>query len=203
MVILEKVYSYIKPLIVLLMSILLHLLFSVSALFPTLPEGSQYSVDVAIYTLLISILLKSLENSINSKRLKVEIIFFRTGKSTFQDSCNVKVDTSGPEKLSIQLTVSGNVSKKNNACIFIAFPRLVAVQADGTLTVGKLDGNKYYLNLKDVEQGSTSNLNTNLNFLLIENSKPNGESDGDYVFGSKNIGLLTKIINKNKLHINY
>ncbi|WP_420328010.1 hypothetical protein [Lactiplantibacillus plantarum] len=115
----------------------------------------------------------------------------------------MKVDTENPERLSIQLMVSGNVSNKNNTCIFIEFPRLVAVQADGELTIGELDGNKYYLNLKDVKQGSTSNLNTNLNFLLIENSKPNGDSGGDFVFRSENVGLLTRIINKNKLHINY
>lgn len=203
MVILEKIYSYVKPLIVLLLSILLHSLFSLSALFSVLPEASWYSIDVAIYTLVISIFLKSLENCINNKCLRVQIFFFRTGNSTFQDSCNVKVDTENPERLSIQLMVSGNVSNKNNTCIFIEFPRLVAVQADGELTIGELDGNKYYLNLKDVKQGSTSNLNTNLNFLLIENSKPNGDSGGDFVFRSENVGLLTRIINKNKLHINY
>lgn len=182
----------------------MHCLLPAAEFIPWLPHVAFYGVDVSVYTMLISICLKKTEDCIDSKGRKIQIFFFNTGKSRFDDTCNIKVP--GKEKyvrLSIQLIVNGAPPKNDHSFIYLDFPNSVFVQADEELAAGKLCGNKYFLPIKDTHQGSIDGLNISLNFLILQNIRPNGTSSGYLTFRTDHAGFLTKVVCQNKLHIEF
>lgn len=195
-------YRFLKPLAVLLGSIALHIVLPISERIRGIPKSAYYTIDVAIYTMILSMLLVLIENTLKNQQLKIQVTYYRTGESSFSKECCMDVDGEKYGRLSIHVVLNGRITVHNNTKLVIKFPKFVTIQSEQPIFGGSLTDNKLVLNLKSMfDQNANENLNACLDFTIIQESITNGSKEVNVKSCLSDSNLMTRVNDVNSLKI--
>jgi len=182
--------------------IVLHFMFPLAQNITQIPETAYYTVDVAFYVAIVSIIFTFIENKVKTHQNKVDVFYYNTGKNALLSECSLNLNETKYDRLSIQIVVSGSFSNTSKMFLEIRFPTFVTVQSKKKLFVGELRNNVLTLKLSDLaEQNVETNFNTTLDFTLLQSSEYNGQLDSPVVGHLYKNSFMTVLNNKNRLKI--
>ena len=90
-----RIYKDIKPVIILLISNYLQYLLPLAHMIPIFKTSSYYTVDITIYTAILSLVLAKVENKLKKRRKEINVIYYNTrNRELFSDICTLNISGS-------------------------------------------------------------------------------------------------------------
>jgi len=191
-----KFYPYIKPLIILIFSLIL--CYTVPfPLINKIPEKSQYSVKISIWTLIVGIFIAIVEEKISNRKAKIHIYYFSKNKQGLDEKVVKSInDNTSYVNFSIQINVQGNVKSKTKDKILIILPEYVTVQSKKAIYGGDITGNTIKLRLSEIESQI-------LDFTIIKEKDYNGSLKKKVTCSMEKSSLFIDVIEENILEIKF
>lgn len=197
----DILYKYLKPVLILIISLGLHYYISISHFLIFIDKSSYYTTDISIYTAILSIVFAKIENYFKKKQVEINITYYKKGsKELFTDVCTLKVNSEGYKRLLIQIMINGKINSKKETSIEFEFPNYLTVENEKDIFCGELRDNCLSINLREIaKQKAGHNFITTieLEFLQAAQSEVSSTITGFL----KNKSIMTRLNNKNKLKI--
>lgn len=197
-----RIYKDIKPVIILLISNYLQYLLPLAHMIPIFKTSSYYTVDITIYTAILSLVLAKVENKLKKRRKEINVIYYNTrNKELFSDICTLNISGLVYERLKIQIMISGNINSKKNTTLNFIFPNYVSVQQiEKKIFCGEIKKNCLTINLKEIaNQNAGQDFITTIELAVIQSGHYNASSTVKSFL--KNKDFMLTLNSKNKLVI--
>lgn len=150
------IYRFLKPTIILIISIFLHYIIPISSCITFIDKTFYYTIDISIYTALLSAIFNKIENELKKKQEEINIIYYnKKDKGLFSDPCTLNVNSKGYERLFIQVIIEGKMNSKKEDFLKFKFPNYVAVSSEKGIFCGEIKENCLSINLKDIADQKT------------------------------------------------
>ena len=195
----KTIYRYFKPVIIFVMSILFQHIIPISHFVTFIDKNYYNSIDISLYTAILSILFAIIEDELKKRQTEINIIYYnKRKKELFSDPCTLSINEDGYERLLIQIMINGNINYKNGTILKIKFPNYVLVDNEKKIFFGELKNNCLCINLKDIaKQNAGQNFTTIIELQVNQSETFNGSSIVASTLQNKDI--MTSLNNRNKL----